>query len=281
MWTVALLLLTAATGLSASDFQLDVSNVGEYVVVEVSSRENAAPQPRIISAVACTAVDLNVHDGALCNTEGFKRIQVLPAPEDVDVFSGKLWKDNRLLLRARTVKDDWPLLYLELTLGTAETNLTTRMLTRVSRDVRERAALIEKGQVSQLGVLGPVTSDDGKAHVENRYQVLALSFVGVFLAGLMMLGIIRGRLKLRWRQWRQRDAKVTYDGRHYQLLLLGESPGKEAARTSMSLKEIITGEKPESASQRETREKREQLERDRKWGSSRGLIAPPTRVLNT
>lgn len=264
-----LLLLLLFLGVDAT-VQLEIGSLGEYVVIEAMSlSRNASSPPRIEAVIACTAVDLNMDPGDMCDTPGFSKKSVYPNGDAS--FGASLWKQSRVLMHGRTVRDGWPLVYLQVTTRIGDE--VTRRVIRVPREIRSSAYQVESGHAVKLGVLGPVTNPPAGTHNDSKVRVLGLSLVGVFLAAFAVMAAIKGRLR---RKIGHKVGPPRYDGRHYQLLLLGgDSPKNDKKSFTVRVGEVLTGVPGESGTQRRERLKREQIQADETWGVQAGVLAPP------
>ena len=271
---VSLLAAAAAHGMERNDFSVAVSSSGEFVVVDVMTAD-ASKYPYIKSARACTAVDLNMDPNGLCSTPGFTLHEVLPTPED-DRFEGHLWTKSRLVMRARTVLQDWPLVYLELTVGLRNADATlvdngelVNLVTRVSREVRKEAIAVEKGRTPVIDVVAPISEGRPERTKTNQYR---LAFLGgaflVMVAAVFLMLVAKRKFNPMWRRIRT-NSSPSYAPKHTQLLL-----GSDADAQRVNLWDLLTDRKRESMYERGQREKREQLEADERLGVSAGLITP-------
>ena len=256
----------------ASAFNVEVDSMGEYVVVETVelSRNVSESPPAIRSVVACTAVDLSMDAGDLCDTPGFSKKRVYPGGDTE--FEAKLWKESRLLMRGRTVKADWPLVYLQVT--AEKHGKVSRQVVRLPRKVRMAAQQVETGRASELGVLGPVTSSPEGAHKELGAKALVGSVLGVLAAAFLVLAATKGR----FRRAIRKAVVPRYDGKHYQLVL--NQPATPPARKKplkVRVAELVTGD-IQTTEQWLEKERRQQQESDRSWGVDKGLLAPPPKA---
>ena len=159
-------------------------------------------------------------------------------------------------MRARKVRSDWPLVYVEVTTSDGATSAV-----RIPRDVRRQAYDVEHGRATTLDILRPASRQDvgGSGHNGRswmNWHTMALSLLGVFLAAFFVYAATRGHLR-RWRQKTRR--RYRNDGRHYQLTV--------GARAS----KLFLGVDPEPPM---TQTQREQAE-DRAWGIEEGVLEKP------
>lgn len=191
-----LLLLLLGAGAS-TDVELAAHHSGAKVLVDVMMKDDYSLYPEIVSAVACTAIDLNMDKEKMCSTDGFERTPVYPPPHDrnvADVFGGHLRSRSRLVMNARTVKESVPLVYVEVGIKVRRPDEqyvngggVTRMVLRVDRKVREAAAAVERGQVDTLDVLGPAPEAAALLGVPREYQLAGILAIPA-LAVVFVLG---------------------------------------------------------------------------------------------
>jgi hypothetical protein len=254
----------------AAAFSVEVDSMGEYVVVETVelSRNVSVAPPAIRSVVACTAVDLSMDAGDLCDTPGFSKKRVYP---DGDAeFEASLWKKSRLLMRGRVVKDNWPLVYLQVTVE--KQGKMSHQVVRVPRKVRKAAEEIEAGRAGDLRVLGPVTHAPAGKHSETGVKGLVASLLAVMAVAFLVLAAIKGKFR---RAIRKAVVVPRYDGRHYQLVLnQPTTPPRAKKPLKVRFAELVTGE-AQTAEEWQESARRAQQAKDRSWGVDKGLLAPP------